>query len=123
MKLCPRSAPEFGLEAEVFLARALRLPPPAVRLAARQVRDELQIGRRNQVGVGKVGECEGGGGGLDALQTQLVSDQIEGALVNLEAENQTWSRMRCRILQIAPRIHPSLPPLPLPVLFGIVPGT
>ena len=121
MKLCPRSAPEFGLEAEVFLARALRLPPPAVRLAARQIRDELQIGRRNQIGVGKVRECDGGG--LGALRTQSVSDQVEGALVNLEAENQTWNRMRCRILQIAPRIHPSLPPLPLPVLFGIVPGT
>lgn len=56
------SCPEFGLEAEVLLALALGLEPPAVRLAARQVRDQLQVRGGNQVGVGKVG-----GGGLDAL--------------------------------------------------------
>ena len=73
------------MEAEVLLARALlRLEPPAVRLAARQVGDQLQVRSRDEVGVGKAGGGGRGGRGLDVLHRgQLGGHQVEGALVNL----------------------------------------
>ena len=92
--------PEFGLKAEVLLARAGRLEPPPVRLAPRQVGDDLQVGGGDQVGVGKVGSG-GGGGGLDArfFRAQLLGDEVEGALVNL-AGKQRWMRERGRCFQV-----------------------
>ena len=53
-----------------------------MRLAARQVGDQLQVRSRDEVGVGKAGG--GGRGRLDVLHRgQLGGHQVEGALVNL----------------------------------------
>ena len=129
-KLSPSFSPEFGLEAEVLLATVLRFESPAVRLAARQVRDELQVGGGDQVGVGEVGSC----GRLDAPRAKFVGDEVEGALVNLRCRVSGSESGQCHAKKVTmdtPKIRStlfpsldkefqpslsSIPRLPLPIL-------
>ena len=103
VKMQPKFFPEFGLEAEVLLATVLRLEPPAVRLAARQVRDELQVGGGDQVEVGEVGS-RGSRGRLDALRAKFVGDEVEGALVNLRCRVSVSSRAK-KVTLDTPKMH------------------